>query len=337
MPSPEHPSDDSDRSWLDIEDALRAWALRGATTTRARWGLNNASWFVDSATGRYVLRVYSQASPEDVANEHRLLRRLRDDALPFATPNPVVGPSGGTCEIIETARGPRVTALFERIEGQHIDDEDIAAVEAAGVAFARLDGALLSLSAGFDSWSARIDTVHPLVGDLSQLEELGGWCGDFLRRMNGAPSTLRASLRPRQLIHGDFAFGNILVRDGRIVGVLDFEFGALDARAAELATALRLVNSKGTRDLLWRPLLRGYLTTLPLSDEELSALPVLAAQHEAVVVAWWLGRYRSGLANRSSLDEHVERAHENDAWLSEHAAAIQGEAASLAASARRHR
>lgn len=326
--------DHADRPLIDVEAALRAWDLGGAAATRARWGLNNASWSVDSARGRHVLRVYSQASADDVAYEHGLLRRLRDANLPFATPRPVSGPSGRTWEIVGTPDGPRMTALFERIEGEHIDDADAAGVEAAGTAFATLDRALVALSNGTRSWDARITSVHPLVTDLSELDELGERGADFLRRMARAPSALRASLRPRQVIHGDFAFGNVLLRDGRVNGILDFEFGLLDARAAELATALRLVISKGTRDLLWRPLLRGYLTALPLNDDEISALPMLAAQHEAVVVAWWLGRYRAGLADRDSLDEHVERALANETWLGAHSAEIVSEGYALAASAR---
>jgi Ser/Thr protein kinase RdoA (MazF antagonist) len=115
-------------------------------------------------------------------------------------------------------------------------------------------------------------------------------------------------LEPRQLVHGDFAFSNVLLAGGRVVGVLDFEFAGGDARAAELAMAVRLVLSKRSWERIWQPLLRGYLRTLPLSEAELAALPMLALHQEAVVLVWWLGRYRAGDAGNQRLEEHVERA-----------------------------
>lgn len=116
------------------------------------------------------------------------------------------------------------------------------------------------------------------------------------------------------------------MRNGRVVGILDFEFALHEARAVELAIALRLVASKSTRDQLWRPLLRGYLTRLPLTTAELEAIPTLALHHEAVVLLWWLGRYRGGEVDRRSLDEHIVRALALGPWLEANADAIVHEA-----------
>lgn len=309
---------------IDPLSALALWGLQGARITPTPSGLNNRSWFVDDRSGRYVLRLYSSATPTEVATEHGFLRRLLSAGLRFATPNPVPARGGSTSPVVPGTT--TVAALFERIEGEHVDDDDVHGVEAAGAAFAELDEVLATFQTARGPWDGGLESVHPLVGDLSSLDELGEDCADLVRRMAGAPSHLRGSITPRQVIHGDFAFTNVLLQNGRVVGVLDLEFVALDARAAELATALRLVLSKGTRDRIWRPLLRGYLTRLPITDAEIDALPTLVTQHEAVVVVWWLGRYRSGKADRRSLDQHVARALALEPWLAAHRSELVAQA-----------
>ena len=43
---------------------------------------------------------------------------------------------------------------------------------------------------------------------------------------------------PSQLIHGDLHYDNVLVNDGKVSGLLDFEFAMYDWRAMELAICL---------------------------------------------------------------------------------------------------
>jgi homoserine kinase type II len=291
--------------WSDL---LAPWGIPAATLAPALGGVNNRCWFVESASGRYVLRVYSVASREAVRLEHALLVALSAAALPFATPRPVAAEDGSTCPVVMTPEGPRIAALFERIEGENLDDDDVAGVEAAAAAFAQLDVVLAQLEIDREYFDGNLERVHPLVQDLTSLDELGADATALVRGMAGEPSRLRGLLEPRQLVHGDFAFGNVLLVGGRVVGVLDFEFAGEDARAAELAMAVRLVLSKRSRERIWRPLLRGYLRTLPLSEAELAALPLLALHQEAVVLVWWLGRHRAGDVGNQRLEEHIERA-----------------------------
>jgi Ser/Thr protein kinase RdoA (MazF antagonist) len=316
---------------FDPAEALRTWGIVGAAISPSSSGLNNESWFVDAPSGQYVLRLYAVVPAAAVEVEHALLAQLRSAGLPFATPRPVA-PAGSptTWAWVATLGEPRAAALFERIVGEHPDDADESAVEAAAEAFARLDLALAPMRTDRSAFTGRIETVHPLVPDLDHLDELGPEGAAFVRRMREA-SKLRGALEPRQIVHGDFAFGNVLLRDGRVTGILDLEVATEDARAAELGVALRLVLSKSTRERLWLPLLRGYLRSLPLSATEIDALPTLASQHDAVVLAWWLGRLRSGVRDIRPLTQRVAEALDRERWLADHARAIVAEARRLAA------
>jgi Ser/Thr protein kinase RdoA (MazF antagonist) len=311
---------------FDPAEALRTWGLSGAAISQATAGLNNESWFVDTPSRRLVLRLYGPVKEDDVAAEHALLAQLGAAGLPFATPQPV-SPPGSTRSwaFVSSLAGTRIAALFERIAGDHLDDTDRDGVQAAAAAFGQLDRALASMTTERPSFSGRIETVHPLVPDLEELDELGADGAAFVRRMRPV-SELRRSVRPRQIIHGDFAFGNVLQREGRVTGILDLEVASEDARAAELAVALRLVLSKSTRGRLWRPLLRGYLRTQPLDLAEIDALPAIAMHHDAVVLAWWLGRQRAGIRDSRSLQDRVAGALDREQWIEANARAIVNEA-----------
>lgn len=311
---------------FDPAEALRTWGIVGAAISPSSAGLNNESWLVDAPSGQYVLKLYAVVPAAAVGAEHALLAELRSAGLPFATPRPVapVG-SPATWAWVATLGEPRAAALFERIVGAHPDDADVVAVEAASEALAQLDLALAPMRTDRPAFTGRIETVHPLVPDLDHLDELGPEGAAFVRRMRQA-SELRGSLAPRQIVHGDFAFGNVLLSRGRVTGLLDFEVATEDARAAELGVALRLVLSKTTRERLWRPLLRGYLRALPLGATEIEALPTIAMQHDAVVLAWWLGRLRSGFRDIRPLTQRVTEALDRERWLADHGPALVADA-----------
>lgn len=88
---------------------------------------------------------------------------------------------------------------------------------------------------------------------------------------------------PLQPIHGDYGGGNVLLRDGRVVGVLDWDFLAVRERAYELAYSAywllnRLEPCVGPDSYPWdsvHELLSVYdgATERPLSAHERRALP----------------------------------------------------------------
>ncbi len=294
------------------DSVLDQWSLpRPRVLHRAEQGINNETWFVSCAAGEYVLRVYSEQRHEGIRFEHELLGRLVELALPFATPRPVPTRDGDTIAAASSWAGPRPAALFHRLPGETLNDGDFSGVRSAGAAFAALDRALASIDRtnhAAPAFHGDLRQVHPAISDVDHLPDVVGVdAARLVRVVAENAQALYASL-PRQIVHGDFAFSNILVADGNVTALLDFEFAGWDVRAAELAAAIALSLSKTTGDLLWRPLLRGYLGSFGLDPAEIAALPALALQHEAVTLAWWSGRALSGSASRESVAQHVERA-----------------------------
>ncbi len=310
------------------DELLDEWAIpRPRELTRAGWGISNETWFVRSEAGEHVLRLYAQKRAEAVRFEHELLHRLAAAELTFRTPVPVATEAGDTFAVeVESARS---AALFRRIPGEHLDDDDVDGVENAAAAFASLDIALAAIDrtdVAAQVFSGDLRTVHPAISDLAQFEEIAGPRARWFAEAAAETGPVIYGSLPTQLIHGDFAFGNVLVRAGRVRGVLDFEYAGWNVRALELGGMLRNVLAKGNRERLWRPVLRGYLSTLSLDPAELAALPALVVLQCAIVLVWWAGRVVEGHSRPQGLAEGVDRALAIRDWVSSNSVELVAEA-----------
>lgn len=299
------------------DELLDEWDLpRPRELVRTAFGMSNESYFVSSAAGEHVLRLYVTKPLPGIRFEHEVLRRLVEADLPFRVPQPLPTQRGDTVALdVDTARR---AALFPRIPGEALDDGDTVAVARAAEAFARLDIALGEIERTdlpAPVFAGDLRAMHPAITDLAELDEVIGRPGrEVVERATESAGPIYASL-PTQLIHGDFGFGNVLVRSRRVRGIVDFEYTGRDVRAMELAAGLSSVVLRSRGDELWRPVLRGYLGTQRLDLTELAALPALAILHWAVIVVWWAGRSLEGRPFPDGLGALVDRASTVERWM----------------------
>ena len=310
------------------DELLYAWALPlPRELTRAHWGVSNETHFVRSEAGEHVLRLYTNKHQQAIRFEHELLRRLATADLTFRTPLPLQTEAGET--LATDIGSERSAALFRRIPGEHPDDGDVAGVTKAAAAYAALDvalGAIERTDVAARRFSGDLRTVHPAISDLSQLESLAGPQARALADSAAEYAAAIYGSLPIQLVHGDFALGNVLLRAGRVRGVLDFEYAGWNVRAYELAGALGNVLAKGNRAQLWRPVLEGYLGTLSLDSAEIAALPALVRLQRAIILVWIAGRTLEGNTARSALAASVDKAVVIDEWLTANSTGLVAEA-----------
>lgn len=133
---------------------------------------------------------------------------------------------------------------------------------------------------------------------------------------------------PRQLVHGDLQFGNILVRDDEVVAVLDFDYMAERTRIFDLAYSLyhglTRHRSATTSDALTdaegqlvadQVALHDSCTDRPLTTAEVIALPFEMAS---------VGLYPAAEAGYLIQDNDVERAVVQTLSIARHVPLIEG-------------
>lgn len=305
-----------------MDAILDAWQLpRPRTVTKAEGGYQNTTLFVSCDGGEFVLRVYSNVvDPARQRFEHELLQKLASAELSFAVPRPLPSDDGDTLRVIDG----RLAVLFARIPGETLPKDGGAYLGGAAAALAELDAALGPLHEfahrppAFDGDLTR---VHPRVDDLEGAVSESGvdpsrsraLLRDLERTADVAP--LLYSTLPQQITHGDFAFGNTLVRNGRIAGLLDFEHSGLDVRAMDLAVALYRFpaydDALGQCDAFGR----AYSSVLPLDPTEILGLPALLELRAGLTLVHWVGRLRAGLAAIDEVRPRAERAQFTYEWV----------------------
>ena len=292
-------------------------------------GTQNQTFRLDSGAGTWFLRVYRNTDDvERVRYEHSILMSLAERELSFRVAAPLKTKSGGT--VGEVAGGP--AAVFPQLEGGRVERSSLAHARACGVALNELHVALRAIDLGDAPSTARfgeLERIHSQVpdpwalpGELALEKAVRGRLSEILDRLRELVPGMYAGL-PQQLCHNDFRPGNLLMRGDEVGGVLDFEFAAPDLRAIDVCTcwfwlALRGWNGSAGLDVATvRAFLDGYAESgrLPLTAEELSALPDLARLRGAVSLIHREGRRRAGLDEEQPV---LDRAHllvALDDWL----------------------
>jgi homoserine kinase type II len=315
-------------------DFLSHWPLESPVNIRpVGSGVNNLSHLITSGAESFILKQYLNADMAvRVAFEHALLAALARRGLPFAVPVPVRARDGRSVVEVEGGR----YALFPAIPGRPAERGDAAIAARCGAALAALDIALAQVTRDLGSpvpnAYGRLSAEHPTVPDLSAAvatafpeKKAAQSLMSVLARAERAWMDATAGW-PRQVIHCDFFPSNVLIEEGAVSGVLDFEFAGLGERAMDLAIGLVAFSSR-TWEAGWRngpdwPLLDAfagaYLATLTLTERELAAMPDLILMREAGSFVHWLGRLGQGLTTREDIEGRAERLHALNGWLNVH-------------------
>jgi homoserine kinase type II len=273
--------------------------------------------------------VYQNTSdPRRVGWELDLLRALNREDLPFAVPRPVATLSGETFVAVSAAQGTVVATLFPFIPGRHPRPGSASHAAMSGAALGQLDRVLARIAIPpslVQPTFCDIFEIQPEVPDLDALLAAVPVARSQRSRVDGIVRPLLeaipnlATTMPRQIIHADFGKSNVLLADGRVTGILDFEFAGPDLRPMDLVCGLWAFSifawGSGREWPLLTAFARGYLGESPLNVDEIEALPALIRLRDAVALAHWIGRWRQGLAIKAEVSSHIADLLTLDDWL----------------------
>lgn len=261
-------------------DIIVNWGIKGAlvSTTPTTWEVEE----------KYILKLVD--SQKSVLSNIKLTEALRAQGVPV--PHILKAKDGR--DFIMKKDGCYL--LMEKLAGSHIKDvfnQDFAAIAyETGIIVAKIHSVFMTVT------DNRTDL--PFFN-----EELQGWVSSGLSNTNllmkeewsGPIEELCCiyPLLPKQQIHRDLHYGNLLFEGTKLTGVLDFDLGKQDARLFDIAYFL-LGQLSDQKDLVvikdkWRifisQFLSGYETVIILQEVEKNTLSLMMQCIELLFVVFW--------------------------------------------------
>lgn len=231
----------------------------------------NTHYLLNTARGKFLLKVDEVKSELEVKREIDLLTFLRKHAFPCPQPltdrkNRQYRELGGKC-----------ISLYKHIEGDTLDAERLTMgqLEDAGRELASLHLIGKGYKKGIDNRFS-FDRIFELYRDVR--EKLPTYFKKVARTLDEEIDYLRFYLEaklPKGIIHGDLFNDHLIFKADKVVGILDFEAACRGKFVYDLATAVNaLCFSEGKYQIRrFEALIAGYESLRTLSLAEWDAFP----------------------------------------------------------------
>lgn len=280
------------------EASLREWLARyrigpleGFVGIAA--GVENTNFFVDTASGRYVLTLFERLPDADVGQYLALMAHLA--AARVSCPRPLADGDG---RLFSPLCG-KAAALVSRIPGASVDAPEAAHCAAIGRWLADMHLAAADFAPRWENprgvaWRERVAAeLAPLLTTAQQ---------QLLAAALQAQHRLTNCALPRGLVHADLFRDNALFsypERALLGGVIDFYFAGEDALLFDLAVVANdWCRAKATQLDAGRSaaLLDAYAARRPLSAAERAAWPAML---QVAALRFWLSRLHDALNPRA--------------------------------------
>ncbi len=298
-------------------------------------GTVNTTFFVETQTEKYVLKLYNDSiTTAQIEYEHSLLAYLRARNLSFVVPTPIPTNAGETLVTVKQDNLMLRVALIPFIPGNSSDRQNIAHTHAISQTLGELHHALAEFDfegkmAQLPAWGD-LNHIHPLVTPLEvpkllkltlmQQERLVKTLTEVL---SAAPNLYK--VLPVQTTHADYLSPNVLLVENRVVGVLDFEFATFDLRLMDYVAALdhftRFSGEAPSLEFV-KAFSTGYAKHVCLSQFELEALILVWRLQQASCIVYWTGWLIEGKVTNQSVVDAVARMLLLEDWLEENTAML---------------
>lgn len=280
-------------------------------------GVNNVVQYVTTNTGeKYVLRIYNNGgNSRRVKYEHEVLDNLKNAKLSFKIPTFIPSLSGATHVKLSTGAEACLGNLIPGAlpKTRSVTEIGRACGELCNV-MNKVD--ITALSSCPTPPYYDIFAVHHAVNRESffkemktpQFDGVREWaevlCGEILDIENKIASFHTLNL-PKQLIHGDLHYDNVLCDDSGVTGLLDFEFCSIDWRAMELSICLSKYAGEADALSLFDDFVKGFSLHSTLTKQEAEVIPELIILRVLSNVVYFVGR---SLGKEDKMDSLINRA-----------------------------
>jgi len=285
---------------VSAEDALRVAAsfgvdVRGAAAAPLEGGYSNESWRVTGPGAAVVVRRYGRLHVSRAALdfEHAVTAHLARHGA--AVRAPLADGEGATLHL-DAGAFVAVLPWIDGVTGGR--DPATGAAAAAALAQIHLAGRGMHVASGMRS--TRFLGILPwLIACFQRFAAAGSptaralpW-DELILAVGAATARVatRAARLPPAILHGDPHPGNVVVRDGRVRGVIDFDFVHESERVCDVGALLDEFARPGDDAPLdlgrIAPLVAAYEAQAPLTAEERASLPDAMLRRAATLV-WYV-------------------------------------------------
>lgn len=295
-------------------------------------GVNNVVRYIECEGDRFVLRIYNNGNDSrKVQFEHVILESLKGMNLSVRIPTAVPSINEGKTHVLLSSGAE--ASLFHLIPGQL---PKLAFVREIGEASGELSRALAKVVVDLEPPTPPyydLYRVHHAITRERFFEEIQTAAYDVCRdtiqslveeviKVEQLIAQLHALHLPKQLIHGDLHYDNVLVHEDAVSGLLDFEFCALDWRGMELAICLSKYAGESNALPLFNEFIEGFMKFGELTPLEMSVIPDLIKLRILSNVVYFVGRAIAREDDTTQLTSRAQTYLNRIRWLQDNKEAI---------------
>ena len=248
------------------------YGLPKVTAVRpVREGSINTHYSVETAKGKFLIKIDEVKSEIEVKRELDLLLFLRKHGFPC--PAPLADRRGRHCR----DWAGKQLSVYRHIDGHNVSPEDLSSNQLENLGRVMADLHLISKAykKGVESRFS-FEKVAEIYGDVRG--RLPHYLKKIVRTLDEEVEYLQNYLEmklPKGIIHGDLFADNVMFKGEKVVAVLDFEAAGRGKFIFDLATAVNSLCFESGRYGLKRfeALITGYETLRTLSLAEWDAFP----------------------------------------------------------------
>lgn len=234
-------------------------------------GIENSNFFIDTASGRYVLTVFERMEADELPYFMRLMKHLSHNGV--SCPD-VMERKGG--ELIFDIHGKK-GCIISCLSGRTLDALNVAQLASSGRALAQLHVAGGSFTEHRNNPTGTAWLADTVNGMLADVRSTYGEDAAVLLQDELAFQQMQSFDLPRGVIHGDLFVDNILFEGDEVTGIIDFYYAhdapyAMDVAISLNAQAVLLGSQDASR---MDAFMQGYESVRPLNSDEQAALPGL--------------------------------------------------------------
>jgi homoserine kinase type II len=230
-------------------------------------GLVNTNYKATSENGVYVFKQYNQKSRDEVQFEIDVLQELESSDVP--SPQLIMSKSG---KVLSEFEG-KPYVVYGYIQGNTVESMNELQLKQVGVLMGKLHASLKDFQPSVKKSAWEIDELKKLVKDSTEslhergyanAKELISFVYSELEKFNFS------NILPKGITHQDIKPENILIHEGSISGIIDFDNSYHGTLLDDIATTIiwtcfedgELIQSRVDA------LLTGYESIRPLETEE---------------------------------------------------------------------